>query len=68
MPRHEFTNSPLPIYLTYMGFLLKAFAIFWAIWIIWYITGGPLRNDGTTLFVQYGPNGQIIPVGTSTQK
>jgi hypothetical protein len=50
-----------------MGFLVKAFAIFWAIWIIWYITGGPLRDD-KTLFVRYGPNGQVIPVGTSTPK
>ncbi len=51
-----------------MGFLLKAFAIFWAIWIAWYITGGPLRDEGTTLFVQYGADGKIIPVGTSTKK
>jgi hypothetical protein len=51
-----------------MGFLLKFFAIFWAIWIAWYITGGPLRDEGTSLFVKYGPNGQVISTGSTTPK
>ena len=46
-------------------FFLKFFAIFWAIWIAWYITGGPLRDDGTTLFVQTGVTTQI---STTTKK
>jgi hypothetical protein len=50
------------------GLLLKIFAVFWAIWIAWYLTGGPLRNDGTTLFVQYNQDGTTSPVGTSTKK
>ena len=37
-------------------FFLKFFAIFWAIWITWYITGGPLRDNQTHLFVNYSTN------------
>ncbi len=47
--------------------LLKIFAIFWAVWIAWYLTGGPLRNDGNSPYVQYDQNGQIIHVGTTTK-
>jgi hypothetical protein len=50
------------------GFLLKFFAIFWAIWIAWYLTGGPLRNDGTSAFVRFDENGKMVSVGTSTTK
>jgi len=42
-------------------FLLKGFAIFWAIWIAWYLTGGPLRDDKTNPFV-------TSPNATSTRQ
>lgn len=51
-----------------MEFLIKAFAIFWAIWIIWYITGGPLRDDKTKPFIGLTKSGTLEPMGTSSIK
>jgi hypothetical protein len=49
-----------------MGTLLKIFVGFWVIWIIWYITGGPLRDDKTKPFIRVNESGQLENVGTSS--
>ena len=41
-----------------MGLFLKIFAGFWIVWIIWYITGGPLRDDKAKPFI--GPNSKGV--------
>lgn len=47
-----------------MSLFLKIFIGFWVIWIIWYITGGPLRDDKTKPYVQYNPaTGQVETTG-----
>ena len=51
-----------------MGVLVKIFAIFWAVWILWYLTGGPLRDDKTRPFVGFDESGTIQRVGTTTKK
>jgi hypothetical protein len=51
-----------------MATLLKIFAGFWVLWILWYITGGPLRDDKTKPFVRLNESGQIEAVGTTTKK
>jgi hypothetical protein len=51
-----------------MGTFLKIFAVFWAIWIFWYLTGGPLRDDKTHPYVGFDKQGAIVPVGTSSVK
>jgi hypothetical protein len=51
-----------------MATLLKIFFGFWAIWILWYLTGGPLRDDKTKPFVKVNESGQIETVGTSTAR
>jgi hypothetical protein len=51
-----------------MGTLIKIFTIFWAVWIIWYLTGGPLRDDKTKPYIGFDKTGQLTPLGTSTQK
>lgn len=51
-----------------MEMLLKIFFGFWAIWILWYITGGPLRDDKTKPFVKFNETGQLEKAGTSTEK
>ncbi len=51
-----------------MGFLIKFFAIFWAIWLIWYLTGGPLRDDKTKPYVGFNASGELVPMGTSSIK
>jgi hypothetical protein len=51
-----------------MGVLLKFFAIFWAVWIIWYLTGGPLRDDTSKPYIGFDKSGQLTPMGTSTLK
>jgi hypothetical protein len=50
------------------GFIFKGFAIFWGIWLLWYITGGPLRDNKTKPFVGFSESGEIQHVGTSTKK
>lgn len=50
-----------------MEFFLKVFFGFWLIWIIWYVTGGPLRDDRSRPYI--GPNpetGIIETFGTSS--
>jgi hypothetical protein len=52
-----------------MGVFLKLFFGFWALWILWYVTGGPLRDDRSHPYV--GPNqetGQLEIFGTSTAR
>ena len=49
-----------------MATFLKIFVGFWIIWIIWYITGGPLRDDKTKPYVQLNGSGQLETVGTSS--
>lgn len=49
-----------------METFLKLFFGFWAIWLLWYITGGPLRDDGTKPYVRINESGQIEAVGTTT--
>lgn len=51
-----------------MGVLLKIFFGFWVIWILWYITGGPLRDDKTKPYVKLNESGQIETVGTSSRR
>lgn len=47
-----------------MKTLFIIFAGFWVIWILWYLTGGPLRDDRTKPFVGIGSSGQIETSGT----
>jgi hypothetical protein len=49
-----------------MGLFLKIFFGFWVIWIIWYLTGGPLRNDTTKPFVGVTKEGGLQEYSTST--
>lgn len=49
-----------------MRTLLAIFVGFWVIWILWYITGGPLRDDRTKPYVRLNDTGQIVPAGTTT--
>lgn len=49
-----------------MEILLKIFVGFWIIWIIWYITGGPLRDDKTKPYVKFNESGALETVGTSS--
>jgi hypothetical protein len=51
-----------------MSTLIKIFAIFWAIWILWYVTGGPLRDDATKKYVGVGQDGSLHTFGTTTKK
>jgi hypothetical protein len=49
-----------------MGFLFKLFIGFWVVWIIWYLSGGPLRDDKTKPFIGPINNGELQKFGTST--
>lgn len=51
-----------------METFLKIFAGFWIVWIIWYITGGPLRDDRTKPYVGPNSSGQLEAFGTSTKR
>lgn len=51
-----------------MELLLKIFLGFWVIWILWYVTGGPLRDDKNKPYVKFNESGQLENVGTSTVK
>lgn len=51
-----------------MGVLIKIFALFWAIWIIWYLTGGPLRDDKTKPYIGFSESGAIESIGKDTKK
>jgi hypothetical protein len=52
-----------------MGTLFKLFVGFWVVWLLWYVTGGPLRDDKTKPYI--GPNGstgQLETFGTTTKR
>ncbi len=51
-----------------MGVILKIFFGFWVIWILWYLTGGPLRDDKTRPFIGPNESGQLETFGTSSTK
>lgn len=51
-----------------MGVLIKIFIGFWALWFLWYVTGGPLRDDKTKPYVRFNEEGAIEQFGTSTIK
>jgi hypothetical protein len=51
-----------------MATIAKIFIGFWIVWIIWYVTGGPLRDDKTKPFVQVSGSGTLETVGTSSVK
>jgi hypothetical protein len=46
--------------------LLKAFGAFWIIFILWYMTGGPLRDDKSKPFVGITASGTIERVEKGT--
>lgn len=49
------------------GFFLKVFVGFWLLWILWYITGGPMRDDKAKPFIRPNPEtGALEEVGTTT--
>jgi hypothetical protein len=49
-----------------MATLAKIFIGFWLIWILWYITGGPLRDDKSKPYVGFNATGQLKTYGTSS--
>lgn len=49
-----------------MSLFLKIFVGFWLVWIIWYITGGPLRDDKTKPFIGPDKTGRLETFGTSS--
>ncbi len=51
-----------------MALFLKIFAGFWVVWLLWYLTGGPLRDDKSKPFVGPNGNGELQLYGTSTKK
>jgi hypothetical protein len=51
-----------------METFFKIFAGFWILWAIWYMTGGPLRDDKTKPFIGVGTDGTLHTFGTSTTK
>lgn len=51
-----------------MWVIFKVFVGFWLLWILWYITGGPLRDDKTKPYIGPGKGGQLEMYGTSTIK
>jgi hypothetical protein len=44
------------------------FVSFWVLWLMWYITGGPLRNTSKYPLVKPSENGGYIYATSSTQK
>lgn len=51
-----------------METFLKIFFGFWIIWILWYVTGGPLRDDKTKPFVRLNESGQLESAGGDVKK
>ncbi|MFA6608633.1 MAG: hypothetical protein WCT07_01875 [Candidatus Paceibacterota bacterium] len=45
-----------------MATFLKIFLGFWALWIIWYLTGGPLRDDKSKPYIGFSESGQLVPM------
>ena len=46
-----------------MSLFLKIFAGFWVLFILWYITGGPLRDDTTKPYVKFNEAGGLETAG-----
>lgn len=51
-----------------MGFIFKVFVGFWLIWILWYLTGGPLRDDKNRPYIGPNDEGELQTFGTTTIK
>lgn len=51
-----------------METFLKIFVGFWVIWMIWYITGGPLRDDKTRPYVMVDGSGNFQRIGPGDVK
>jgi hypothetical protein len=50
-----------------MNVFLKIFFWFWIVWILWYLTGGPLR-DTSKPFIGPDKTGALIETDTSIYK
>ncbi len=50
-----------------MELFLKIFVGFWAIWLLWYVTGGPLRDDKTKPYIR-AVGGQLEKIGPADVK
>lgn len=50
-----------------MATFLKFFFGFWVIWILWYITGGPIRDDKTKPYIGFTKDGKLENFGTTTK-
>lgn len=72
-------TTETPLYLIFLGnakgcilvtmaTLLKIFVGFWIIWIFWYVTGGPLRDDKNKPFVRVNSSGQTEVIGKAEIK
>ncbi len=46
-----------------MATLLKIFFGFWLIWILWYVTGGPLRDEKSKPYIGFNQSGQLETFG-----
>jgi hypothetical protein len=53
-------------FLITMGLFIKIFVGFWLVWILWYLTGGPLRDDKSKPFIGPDETGRLQLYGTST--
>ncbi len=49
-----------------MGLFFKLFFGFWTIWILWYVTGGPLRDDASRPYIGLTEDGTLKSFGTSS--
>lgn len=49
-----------------MGILIKIFIGFWVVWLLWYVTGGPLRDDKSKPYIGLNKEGQLENFGTSS--
>lgn len=49
-----------------MATFFKIFFGFWLLWILWYMTGGPYRDDKTKPFIGVTKNGGLQTFGTSS--
>ncbi len=51
-----------------METFFKVFFGFWLIWILWYVTGGPLRDDKNKPFVRPAQGGGLETFGPETTR
>lgn len=51
-----------------MAIFLKIFLGFSIIWMIWYMTGGPLRDDRNKPFIGVTQDGGLETFGTSSDR